>query len=328
MRVRIAEAIRRYVEAHVPWTPAVGLARSMLAVATLLTLAFNESYILFRPGSGVPQYPVCYGLSRGSIFCLLSGSPERLELARWICVLILVIVATGWRPRITGVLHWWVAFSLYSAALVVDGGDQAAAVVTLLLLPLTLTDPRKWHWTEHVTDNPSREAVPRIIAASSLCAIKVQVAGIYFHAAVGKFFVPEWADGTAVYYYFTDPMMGIPPWQLRFMQPLLQSAWVVLPTWGTLVLELFLVFALFLPMAWKRAAFGLGVAFHALIALMLGLVSFALTMISALILYLRHDSVRITTIVRGASVTFGRCRVINVGQAVVGTAAARRRRGA
>lgn len=259
-------------------------------MSSLLTLLFNDPPTLFRPGAGVWEYPMCQGIAKIGLFCALGHNYTELEIARWIAVAILAVVAAGWRPCITGLLHWWVSFSIWTSALVTDGGDQAAAVLTLLLLPLTLTDPRRWHWQRHESADGGRSAFAKLVTLSSLLAARVQVAGIYFHAAIAKTFVPEWADGTAVYYYLTDPMMGLPAWQQHLWLPILQSPLVVIPTWGTIVLELFLVFALFLPDSVKRIAFALGVAFHALIAIMIGLISFATVMMGALIIFLRPES--------------------------------------
>jgi antimicrobial peptide system SdpB family protein len=108
-----------------------------------LTLIFNETGILFRPGSGMPNYPVCQGVGILGIFCNFN---PYLEVARWISVIILLVVASGWRPRYTALFHWWISFSLQTSAITVDGGDQVTAVLTFLLLPIALTDKRKWHW--------------------------------------------------------------------------------------------------------------------------------------------------------------------------------------
>lgn len=42
-----------------PWTNVYGLARTIIAVSTLLTLLLNRVDILFRPASGMSEYPIC-----------------------------------------------------------------------------------------------------------------------------------------------------------------------------------------------------------------------------------------------------------------------------
>ncbi len=280
MLTRLDQLTRRALGARSPWTNAYGLARSVLAMGTALTLLVNDTTILFHPllGLGVP--PKCESVAQASLFCQLPGA---LEVARWIAFAILALVASGWRPRITGVLHWWIAWSLAVSGSVVDGGDQIAAVLTLLLVPITLLDDRRWHWAEPSGAAADSRVHARLIAMSAAVAIRVQVAGIYFHAAVGKFSVPQWADGTAVYYVAIDPQIGQGAW----IAPLFSQPWaVVAATWGTLLLETVLFSALFMDRRWRHPLLVVGLVFHGAIIFMHGLFSFFFTMSAALLLYL------------------------------------------
>jgi len=192
------------------WTNVYGAGRSALAIATASTLICNAPSTLFRPAAGIDQVPVCKGLGTVSLFCLATN--RHLEIARWTTVLILAIVASGYRPRVTGIFHWWAAFSLQASAVVLDGGDQIAAILTLLLIPVTLTDDRRWHWRAPPASTGSTlESVRFVIATSAWYVIRLQIAGIYFDSAVAKLAVPEWRDGTALYYWLTDPVFGAPP---------------------------------------------------------------------------------------------------------------------
>ena len=278
----LGKACRNWVAHSRPWTNVYGLGRSLLAAGTASTLIFSSSNALFRPAWGVSEVPICTGLSRIGVFC---ASFHHLELARWIAVIILVIVASGWRPRYMGLLHWWVSFSLATSAVMVDGGDQVTAVLTLLLLPVTLTDRRAWHWQNsehHVAD------WKYLLAISSLVAVRIQVAGIYFHAAVGKLGVQEWTDGTALYYWITHPDFGASRLVWHLVEPLVRhGTTLALMTWGAIILELFLFAALVMPKkAWSYFLLA-GLTFHAGIAIIHGLVSFSLAMAGALVLYLR-----------------------------------------
>ncbi len=89
-----------------PWTNVYGLARTIMALATAATLAINEAEILFKPALGVTEYPAC--TNTVSIFCLVPNTYLWLNILRWICVVILLVVASGWRPRITAIFHWWI----------------------------------------------------------------------------------------------------------------------------------------------------------------------------------------------------------------------------
>ena len=275
----------RRAAATTPWTNVYGVARTILAAATLLTLAFSHSTSLFCPASGRPYAVNGAGPAAISFFYLLR---DHLELARWLAVSLLALVASGWRPRITGPLHWWIAFSLQASVTMVDGGDQITAVLALLLLPVTLTDSRRWHWmpAEETLDTVSVSR--RIVALSALLIIRLQMAGLYFHAAVGKAKVEEWLDGTAVYYWFTDPSFGAPAWLMPILGPVLTSAaGVAMITWGSMVLEFFLAAGLVASRRLWPLLLVAGVAFHVAIATVHGLISFSLAMTAGLILYFR-----------------------------------------
>lgn len=286
MLTRLRDRAWRRVRATVPWTNAYGLARTLLALSTLATLLFSSTRTLFRPALGVPVVRVCADVSRFSLYCLVPE--DRLGWARWLAIVVLAVAASGWRPRWTGVLHWYVAFSLLASSVMVDGGDQVNAVLTLLLVPVTLTDPRRWHWQAwpHRAPVTPREPYVRLVAFSALAMCRLQVAVIYFHAAVAKLRVTEWEDGTAVYYWFTDPAFGMPGWMRPVMMPLLTGPFVTVITWGALLLEFMLFTGLVMDRRHRRTLLVLGILFHGGIGLIHGLISFMLSMWAALLLYL------------------------------------------
>jgi antimicrobial peptide system SdpB family protein len=273
-----------------PWTNVYGLTRSLLALGTLGTLALNSSQILFHPvagagaGAGAGAPPYCEGVAVISLFCLLP-----LEVARGFAAAALVIIASGWRPRWTALPHWWVAFSLQVSATITDGGDQVTSVLALLLLPVALTDSRRWQWELPLNGKPMRpgEELRRVIAHLALLAVRLQVASLYFHAAVGKLKTEEWVDGTGMYYWLLDSTFGVPgpvrpiaSWLLSF--PIV----VALLTWGVLALEFALASGLILPMSTRRRLLFAGIVLHTGIAALMGLMSFSLAMIASLLVYL------------------------------------------
>lgn len=283
---QLGKLTQSWAASRSPWTNVYGLARTLLALGTLTTLAFSHSTSIFAPAVGMENPPACGGVTTWGLFCQM---PAYLEVARWIAVGILLVVASGWRPRFTGLLHWWVSFSLFTSGVLVDGGDQITMVLTLLLLPVTLTDSRKWHWqpTPEVAAG-STSIYKQLLALSAFLAIRLQVAGVYFHASVGKFKVEEWANGTAMYYWLTDPSFGVPDWLAPVMMPILTNGvTVVLLTWSVLVLEVMLFMALTMPKRHWHKMLIAGLFFHSGIAVFQGLTSFALAMFAALILFLR-----------------------------------------
>ncbi|HEX2204497.1 MAG TPA: sporulation-delaying protein SdpB family protein [Longimicrobium sp.] len=282
MLSRAGRAAREWAAGGEPWTNVVGAARTMMALGTALTFAFSHSTSLFRPTVGVPLAPVCHDVSKAALFCVVPS--DRLEVVRWVVVALLLVIASGWRPRYTGVLHWYINFSFVTTAILVDGGDQIAAILTLLLIPVTLTDPRKWHWQRPAEAASERR---RLVALSALWMVRLQMAGIYFHASIGKFPVQEWADGTAVYYWFSDPSFGLAPWLRPLGMPLLANPLAVTAlTWGALLLETFLFAALVMEPRHRKKMLALGILFHFGIALVHGLITFALVMWAGLVLFL------------------------------------------
>lgn len=269
-----------------PWTSVYGVARTLFALQTAAVLGFNSVDTLFTPIVGASAPPTCTSIIQASLFCLVPES--YLNGACWIALLILLLVASGWRPRITGVLHWWVSFSFFSTTSIPTGGEAITAILTFLLIPLTLTDPRTWHWEQVEESAWSNFSVyRRFIGWGAYLIIRIQIAAIYFHSAAGKVTVEEWRNGTAIYYWLTDPAFGLPPWAEPLLLPMLESGIVVTAlTWGTIMLEFFLFAGLVMDKRGWSYLLGLGISLHLGIALLIGLPAFSTAMIAALVLYL------------------------------------------
>jgi antimicrobial peptide system SdpB family protein len=256
-----------------------------------MTLAFNHSAGLFVPTKELEMPLICGGPSSLGLFCV--ATLDHLEAARAFAVAVLLVVASGWRPRWTGALHWWITFSFQANGTVLDGGDQVAAILTLILLPHTLTDSRAWHWQPSPPRyDTTRDTALRFIARSSLLVARIQVAAIYFHAAVGKLVVPEWPDGTVLYYWFTDPHLGGATWLMPVLRWIVDHGTLLtLVTWSVLAVEFALAAGLVVRSRYRPALLAAGITLHLGIMVIHGLFTFALTMIAALILYL-HPSDR------------------------------------
>ncbi|MBX4163798.1 sporulation-delaying protein SdpB family protein [Priestia megaterium] len=273
---------------HTPWTNVYGVARSIMALATALTLIFNDASIFFRPGSGGSS-PFCTNYTF-SIFCITPHNLFYLNIVRFVCIFLLLLVVSGWRPRFTGIIHWWICYSLQASALTIDGGEQASTVFTFLLIPITLLDSRKWHWQEVTTQESllsKKQLYFRIFALITFVIIRIQIAILYFNSVVAKLFDEDWVNGTAVYYYAQNSMLGFPDILKKIFDFVLTSNLVVIPTWGTLIVQTIIFSALIAPKKlWKPILF-IAVFMHEIFAIMLGLISFSMIMGSILILYLR-----------------------------------------
>jgi len=269
------------------WTSHIGLARSLLAAGTLLTLLFNPlDFLVYVP-------PVNHVNSLNiNLFFLLA---DNLAVAKIISIIILLFVISGYFPFVTGVLHWFVTYSFFKSCNIIDGGDQVSAILTLLLIPITLTDKRKNHWKENVYEADTLKA---LISKTAFTLIKIQVCAIYLHAFVGKIPVDEWLNGTAAYYWLTHEYFGVN----EVLRPvynffLTNAFFVTLVTWGTLIFEFALSSAIFVDnKKIKLVLFILGFLFHFFILITHGLVTFFLAMTSALILYVLPNQLNALTI--------------------------------
>ncbi|MBA8827570.1 antimicrobial peptide system SdpB family protein [Saccharopolyspora lacisalsi] len=291
---QFSQFIREPSRLPVPWGPAYGAARTFLALGVAGTLIFSSDETLFHPVAQFGSYPKCDGISGGSLFCLVPSDSHNIW--RFVAAGILLVVASGWRPRVTALPHAWITFSFHTSISIPDGGDQVSMILAILLLPVALTDPRKWHWNrQHGLDGESGTPwknnavqVSAVIGVTGLVLARLQVVGIYFQSGLAKLAVPEWVDGTALYYWINSPTFGASPW----LRPLL--SWIVevpvgvaLLTWLPLVLELALALSVLNSSRRLRAILlPLGVTFHALIAVVMGLWSFAAAMTGALLLLL------------------------------------------
>jgi antimicrobial peptide system SdpB family protein len=260
----------------------LGLARTLLALGTLGTLVFTDPVALMSPLAGGVVPPMCTGVTNAGIWCVAAN----LASARWISVALLVIVASGWRPRLTAIAHWYVAWSLIANATLQDGGDQITAVLTLLLIPICLTDSRRWHWTPS-KPSTSEIGARQVVGRIGLLLIQIQVTVIYLHASMAKLGVEEWTDGTAMYYWSRHPTFGAPGWLRPVMDFVSGSPLgVTAITWGSVALEFSLAIAIFLGPQVKRVLLVAGVMFHAGIAVHMGLVSFLAATSAGLVLAL------------------------------------------
>ncbi|MEZ0184130.1 sporulation-delaying protein SdpB family protein [Flavobacterium oncorhynchi] len=267
---------------HNPWTNVYGISRTFLALSLLTTLTFTGHEYLFPTNNNILLRSPAFDFEKIGLFSILS---ENTHLACIISIVILLITIIGYLPQVTGVLHWYITYSFMTSSIIIEGGDQIASIITLLLIPVTITDNRINHWYEKKASN--RKKIKMFIW-SIYFIITLQISIIYFHAAVAKLYSREWLNGTAVYYWFTHNMFGVSQYLKNLMLPLLSNSFLVISlTWGTIIFEIVLFGWLFMKRNlwnWKLLLLA-GMLFHLSIAFIHGLVSFMFTMIGALFLY-------------------------------------------
>lgn len=284
----LTAALDRLGRARWSTTPGLGvaLARTLVAGSGLVTLAANRPETLLAPTGWDASGPFCSGVTRLSLWCVV---PTPTPLWAWLAaIVVLAVAASGWRPRCTALPIWWVLFSDQASMTTVDGGDQVAAVLALLLVPLALLDGRRWHWRGALALGAGWRLE---VAGWTLLVLRIQVGFIYLQACLAKLGVAEWLDGTAISYWMRHPSFG-PPEPLHAVTDVLfrSGLAVTAVSWGTLVLEFFLGVSLLITPRVRPALLVAGVGLHLGIAVTMGLWSFAIVMWGALVVLLVPDA--------------------------------------
>ncbi|MDQ1098083.1 MULTISPECIES: sporulation-delaying protein SdpB family protein [Chryseobacterium] len=263
--------------------------RSIFALGALLTLLFNNVPELADFELLANKQDMIFvrniPLTNFSIFYFLG-----LEVGKYVSILILLSVFTGFIPQVTGLLQAWVHYSICNSFLVVEGGDQIASNLTILLVLICLFDNRLNQW------RPERKSEGRkpvnVFFNVYYFLIILQVAIIYLHSGIGKLYNEEWRNGTCAYYWFTHNVFGAPVWIQKIYNIFTLSKFAPLFTWSVIILEL-LLFACILATNRKLKYIFLiiGLIFHLSIIFTHGLVSFFCSMAAALILYLDDKNI-------------------------------------
>jgi len=279
---QLNNVIKGVADKRYPYTNVIGLVRSMLALGLLLTLLFtNINYLCIQNIEGTLLNPAV-AESNWNFFMLLGI--ENLVYMKFAAILLLLFVISGYFPQMTCFVHWWIASSFIFFSSIIDGGDQIHNNITLILIPLCLTDPRINHWH---TSSVKRESVFNLLGVFSIWVIKFQVAIIYLQASVAKYSEVEWANGTALYYWLNHSVFGSQSLVLDFIMPILANGLMVsVITYSVMALELIFFAALF--MSYKRRVMLLpaALAFHFCIIIFHGIFSFFFSIAAIVILYL------------------------------------------
>jgi antimicrobial peptide system SdpB family protein len=279
--------IINYLENNLIFNQKIILARCFLAFGALLILFFNNSYELSNIDIGLLADRIENNSSLDfSIFSFFSP-----PIAKTICIFILLFVFTGYLPQLSCFLQAWVHLSICNSFVIVEGGDQIASNLSLLLIPICLFDARINQWNKEKL-NPSLYLKNRnVFFGVYYFLIRLQVAVIYLHSGVGKLYKEDWRDGTCLYYWLNNNIFGAPDFILKFLNLLTLSSFAPIISWSIIFLELGL-FACILATN-KRILmlfFFLGILFHFSIFILHGLISFMFPMIGALILYLDKNN--------------------------------------
>lgn len=263
--------------------PLLGLGRSVLACSLLLTLLFTNPYVMFSSLPHDSSINNDFFFAKYNFFSLFGAS--HINLARWLACLLLLVVISGYLPQITCMLHWYLAYSFNNATLDIEGGDQVCLNMAMLLIPICLLDRRLNHWSKPISDAHKWQRYTSLFCSTWFWLIRLQLAVIYLHAAIGKMVEKEWINGTALYYWFNHPLFGMQSWLKPIVEPIImnQHGGFIL-TWFIMLLELLLGVAIIQSPKHYKKFFIVALIFHFFIILFHGLFSFFISMSGALVL--------------------------------------------
>jgi hypothetical protein len=258
----------------------IGFSRSLLAAGMLLTILFNNISLLLP--RGYLQSSALSPIGKSVNFFLLLGQ-RHILIMQAAAIIILLIVISGYFMQLTCFLHFWIAASFYFFRPLNVGGDSINMLLTLLLIPVCLFDPRKNHWRSVINIPKMNVRVQTIF----LLAIKLQVIYIYFDAVIKKLQTPEWRNGTIIYYWFNHNFFGLDDAFTKYTTPLLTSIPILLLiAWGSIIIEALIVTGFLWSDRYKILLLKLAIIFHVVITLVLGFSSFFFAMSGGLFLYL------------------------------------------
>ena len=277
------------ISVRAPWGQGLGAGRSIIALSIAGTLIFTPPGVLFSALFTGNSSATCLGLHGISAFCIVPTGA--IAPVQYIFAVLLLIVASGVWPSTTAIPLAYMVVSFAWASNIVDGGDQVAEIMAVLLIPIGLTDPRSNHWhrlSRQGEVDTLQFQVRSLVGSTFATVIRVQVSAIYLFACLGKFTSSTWTDGSAIYYWFRHPNFGVPHWAASpalwiTSQPIGTAA----ISWGTMILEFSLGISMLIPVRRRvTVLLPLGIAFHLGIALFMGITSFSFAMIGALFLLL------------------------------------------
>ncbi|WET67879.1 sporulation-delaying protein SdpB family protein [Sphingobacterium sp.] len=267
------------------FTNVYGMARSLLALGTLLTLTFCNKADLFPETVFSDAKNAKLDITNFNLFFIFNY--ENLSIPYIIAIIILIAVISGYFPFITGLAHAWVSYSFFTCSFIIEGGDQITQILTLLILPITLLDKRLNHWGNKEFLKYKSPAFTDYFAKTVFQIISLQMSVLYFFAGSDKLNVLEWKNGSALYYWFNHNLFGANNIILSMFTPIVNNPYISpLLNWAVILLEILLFGAIFMNEKQRLRLLPWGISFHFLIFLVHGLPTFFLAMTAGLILYL------------------------------------------
>ncbi len=250
---------------------------------------YGERDYLFGPDGVYLWQDFIDGVQENGTFSLyaLSTSGAWFELVFHLGMLAALAVTFGVGGRLVLAVHWVFLWSVYQRIpLILDGGDNLAYIVLPMLL-LTNCYDRFSFSTGLVQRWAGR--VPGTVRAMSpalhnlgVAAVAGQICLVYVVSGLYKVQGRMWQDGTALFY-----VLRIPEFEWPGVSRLLyeNDMLVMAGTYGATLFMVYFPLGVLVPSLRPWAALG-SIGLHLSIALLMGLTSFALTMVACDLIFL------------------------------------------
>lgn len=242
---------------------------------------------LWFTGSGVMTAATAYAAGLGprpSLFFWLPSTPAVIHVALVILFVQACLLMLGcWsRIQVVCIFIWLVSFQHRNHE-ICDGEDTVFRLFSFLMIWMPLD--HRWSLLRAWFRGPPSQATAE--HAWALRLVQFEMSAIYLSTAYWKLTGSQWRDGTALYYVAQMQDVFGRGW---FPTGLFELVWFVkLSTWGVLIGEIVLPFALWLRPT-RRWAIALGMGLHLAIEYSMNLLLFEWIMMVGLLSFVRLPS--------------------------------------
>ena len=182
----------------------LAIPRFLLCISLIIIFVFNDIYD-FYPEEYFSEMQKLDKFWFKEINFFYQFGFDNLVYARIIVILILLVCAFGIFPGITCWLHTWIAYSFISSSILVEGGDQMNAIISLFLIPFCVNHGSDNFW---IMKDFKTSYLGKYIASLSHYSIQIQLAACYLLAGFSKYNVAEWRNGEALYFWLNNNVFG------------------------------------------------------------------------------------------------------------------------
>ncbi|UKY47834.1 HTTM domain-containing protein [Streptomyces inhibens] len=264
---------------------------------------YGDREYLFGPNGVLPWREFVTQIHENESFSLyaFNSSGAWFEIVFHLGMLAALAVTCGVGGRLGLAVHWVFLWSIYQRqTILLDGGDNLAYVVIPMLLltrcygRLAFSTGLARKFTQRVPG--SLRALARPLHNLGILAVATQICLVYVTSGLYKVQGKMWQDGTALFYVlrvseFTLPGVSDLVYNNDFL--------VFLGTYSTTIFLVYFPLGIMVPQLRPWAAVA-SISFHVAIGVLMGLTSFALTMMACDLIFL--SGALNTALERGTSV--------------------------